>query len=302
MIDVLSRVQTSPRIQAALSYVQMQRWPVFPIAVAGKRPLSPRGFYNATTDMEQILRWWRQWPDANIGIPTGERTGLAVLDVDPRHGGIHSLEQLQRQHGRLPVTRTAQTGGGGLHYWYAYPQGGDRTIKNATNLGGLSGIDLRGIGGYIVAPPSQHESGRGYFWLREEPLAPFPAFLIDLACPSARYATYPIRSPSSFDARRKRERQLARKDGNYWLQQALGKAVPGTRNTTGFWLACQLRDNGIGFDEASSLMQRYAMQVGHRGSEPYTDQEALRSLSSAYCAPPREPARRTATRNTLAYR
>jgi hypothetical protein len=252
--------------------------------------------------VEQILRWWRQWPDANIGIPTGERTGLVVLDVDPRHGGMDSLEQLQHQHGRLPVTRTAQTGGGGLHYWYAYPQGGGRIIKNATNLDGFSGIDLRGTGGYIVVPPSRHESGRCYCWLREEPLAPFPAFLIDLACPLARYATFPIRSPSSSDAERKREHQLSRKDGNYWLQQALEKAVPGTRNATGFWLACQLRDNGIGFDEASSLMQRYGMQVGQRGSELYTLQEALRSLSSAYNAPAREPARRTATHSTMAYR
>jgi Bifunctional DNA primase/polymerase, N-terminal len=295
MIDVLTQVHPSPRLQAALSYVQVQRWPVFPIAVAGKRPLSPRGFYNATTDVEQILRWWRQWPNANIGIPTGERTGLAVLDVDSRHDGMDSLEQLQRQYGRLPVTRTAQTGGGGLHFWYAYPQGGDRTINNATNLGGFPGIDLRGIGGYIVAPPSRHESGRCYIWLREEPLAPFPAFLFDLACPPTRSTTFPIRSPSASIAGRKRECQLARKDGNYWLQQALEKAVPGTRNTTGFWLACQLRDNGIGFDEASSLMQRYAMQVAQRGSEPYTRQEALRSLSSAYSTHAREPARRRGT-------
>lgn len=302
MIDVLSRVQTSPRIQAALSYVQVHRWPVFPIAVAGKRPLSPRGFYNATTDVEQILRWWRQWPDANIGIPTGEGTGLAILDVDPRHGGIHSLEQLQRQLGQLFATRTTQTGGGGFHFWYAYPLDSGHCIKNATNLGGFSGIDLRGTGGYIVVPPSRHESGRCYRWLREEPLAPFPAFLIDLAYPPARYATFPIRSPSSSVARRKSERQLSQNDGNYWLQQALGKAIPGTRNTTGFWLACQLRDNGIGFHEASFLVQRYAIQVGHRGSKPYTEQEALRSLSSAYSAPPREPARSTATRNTLAYR
>lgn len=302
MIHMLTQVHASPCIQAALAYAQVHCWPVFPVAVAGKRPLSPRGFYNATINVNQILRWWRQWPDANIGIPTGERTGLAVIDVDPRHGGMDSLEQLQRQYGSLPATRTTQTGGGGLHFWFVYPQGCNHSIKNATNLGGFSGIDLRGTGGYIVVPPSRHESGRYYCWLREEPLAPFPAFLIDLAHPISPPVPCSTGVKVSGTALGRNEQQPLRKDGSHWLQQALAKAMPGTRNTTGFWLACQLRDDGISFHEASSLMHRYAALVGQQGGDTYTVQEALRSLSSAYSTPARSPARHAAPPDTVADR
>ena len=68
--------------------------PVFPCSPHGKRPLTPHGFKDATTDPTQIRRWWKQWPDANIGIPTGKASGLLALDVDPRNGGFESLEAL----------------------------------------------------------------------------------------------------------------------------------------------------------------------------------------------------------------
>jgi hypothetical protein len=287
---MLSQVYTCTCEKAALSYALTYGWPVFP--VAGKQPLTPRGFYNATTDGDQIQRWWRQWPAANIGIPTGETTGLVVIDVDPRHGGLVALEELQHQFESLPTTRTTRTGGGGLHLWYACPQGGGQPIKNATNLGSFSGIDLRGTGGYVVVPPSRHASGNCYLWLREETIAPLPGFLIDLARPTSPALQGKQLSPR----REKRDGRFSPKDGNYWLQQALQKAVPGTRNTTGFWLACQLRDNGVGFLNATQLMQRYAATVAGRGSQLYTEREALRSLSSAYSTPPRAPARCVSTR------
>ena len=296
MMHVRFQVAPSSLLQAALSYAQQQHWPVFPLAQAGKRPLTTHGLYDATTDVDGILRWWRAWPDANIGIPTGKVTGLVVLDVDPRHGGMASLEQVQHQYGSFPTTRTTQTGGGGWHFWYAYPPGSNATLKNATNLGGWRGLDLRGTGGYIVAPPSRHASGHYYRWVREEPLAPLPVFLMSLARPTGLPACPPSTSRKmERTAPGRNTRHMSRRDGSYWLHQALAKAMPGTRNATGFWLACQLRDNGVGFGEASSLLQQYAAEVSRQGDEPYTVQEALRSLSSAYQTPARPPARRPTT-------
>jgi putative DNA primase/helicase len=129
----------------------------------GKHPRTPNGLRDATTDPEIIRRWWTRWPQANIGIRTGEPLPgggyLAVLDIDPRNDGDAEIEELEAAHGPLPLTVTANTGGGGWHYYYRTDEPiGGRKIG--------SGIDLKAAGGYIVAPPSRHASGRRYAWAR----------------------------------------------------------------------------------------------------------------------------------------
>lgn len=94
------------------------------------------------------------WPDANVAVVTGAISGIVVIDVDPRHGGDESVRDLE-----ITPTTTALTGGGGCHYIYQHP---GSTIPNGANL--LPGIDVRGDGGYIIAPPSVHSSGRQYEW------------------------------------------------------------------------------------------------------------------------------------------
>jgi putative DNA primase/helicase len=122
-----------------------------------KHPLTPHGFQDATTNREQILEWWRRWPNANIGIPTGVSTGFLVVDVDPRNGGNASLEDLKAEHGLFAATAVQRTGGGGLHIVFRYAGG---PVPKAL----ASGIDLKGDGGYIVAAPSVHRSGKQYNW------------------------------------------------------------------------------------------------------------------------------------------
>jgi len=117
--------------------------------------------------------WFDTWPDANVGIAIGAESGLVVLDVDPRHGGTESLEELETRHGRLPLSPVVLTGGGGTHSYFAHPKGG--TVPNRTNFAGLPGLDLRADGGYVVAPPSVHASGRAYEWSKL--LHPTPSFL-----------------------------------------------------------------------------------------------------------------------------
>lgn len=127
----------------------------------GKHPLSrlaPKGLHNATTDEATIRRWWTSWRDANIAIRTGD--GLLVVDIDPKNGGDDSLSDLLALHGPLPDTATVITGSGGTHFYFCV----DGRYRNAANLGGWDGIDVRADGGYVVAPPSLHLSGRRYEW------------------------------------------------------------------------------------------------------------------------------------------
>jgi len=111
----------------------------------------------ATTEAAQIRAWWRQWPNANIGIATGN--GLLVIDIDPRHGGNETIEDLRSDLGAWPDTVEAITGGNGRHIYLA----STTVIKNSAGLFG-AGVDIRGEGGYVVAPPSNHVSGRVYAW------------------------------------------------------------------------------------------------------------------------------------------
>jgi len=185
-----------PPVEAALAYIA-RGWPVFPVAWVtspdgpcacrsgascthpAKHPLVPGGTSSATTDRSHVLDWWRHWPAAGIGLVTGARSGLAVLDVDPRHGGSGSLDALRASVG-VPATLTAQTGGGGQHLYFAI--GDAQRVPNTAGrlpaLGEAAGLDIRGEGGYVVAPPSSHLSGNRYLWLAGTAgPAPLPAWL-----------------------------------------------------------------------------------------------------------------------------
>jgi hypothetical protein len=157
---------------------------------AAKHPYSVRGFaphghLDATLNPRLIERWFGLCiPEANLGVST-ER--LVVIDVDPRHGGDESLAALEREHGELPLTWRALTGGGGTHDIYKAPDGveiGNVVAKQMTDPPLGPGIDIRARGGYIVSPPSRHISGGVYAWSVDHhpaniPLAPAPDWLIE---------------------------------------------------------------------------------------------------------------------------
>jgi putative DNA primase/helicase len=171
----LGSQRQSQLCRAALYYARLG-WPVLPLRPREKAPLTRHGYKDATTDERTIRSWWRRWPNANVGIATGEASGVAVLDVDPRAGGLESLQELIDRHGPLPQTPTAETGGGGLHYYFAV-KGSIRSRKIAP------GLELKAAGGYIVAPPSIHPNGKPYVWLRgyspkDLPLAELPEWTL----------------------------------------------------------------------------------------------------------------------------
>jgi len=121
--------------------------------------LVPRGLHDATTDPATIRQWLALWPDANLGMPTGAASGVVALDVDAAAGGWGTIDRLQAEHGPIPRTRAVQTGGGGIHIWFAHPTG----IPIANSAGKLgAGLDIRGGGGFVLMPPSLHASGRRY--------------------------------------------------------------------------------------------------------------------------------------------
>lgn len=163
-------------VAAALAYAAAG-WPVLPVAAHAKHPLARHGVHDASVDAAQIRRWWRRWPDASVGVATGARSGLAIVDVDVNAGGRESLVGLRSGRLTLPFTLLAYTGGGGVHLYYRQPEGlrVPNTVGRLPNVDGpLPGIDLRGDGGYVVAPPSVHASGHRYRWASRQPDAPAP--------------------------------------------------------------------------------------------------------------------------------
>jgi hypothetical protein len=165
---------------AALAYAE-QGWAVFPCK--GKRPLTQHGCKDATTDPMAIRQLWQQFLLPNIGLATGKPSGIWVLDVDGEAGEA-TLATLEAQHGELPRTVMARTGGGGRHVLFRYHR---EPIKNRAGDIGL-GLDVRATGGYIIAPPSIHpDTGMVYEWDADRhpastSIADAPAWLIKLVC------------------------------------------------------------------------------------------------------------------------
>ncbi|MBF0313357.1 MAG: bifunctional DNA primase/polymerase [Oligoflexia bacterium] len=142
----------------------------------GKHPITKHGVKDATTNYEIIGSWTNRERPMNIGIATGEKSGILAVDVDERHGGHESLYFFEKKNGVLPKTRVCFTGNG-KHLYFRYPKGID--IKCPTEV--LKGIDIRGNGGYVVAPPSLHASGVHYQWEDENvEIAEMPPALLKL--------------------------------------------------------------------------------------------------------------------------
>ena len=120
----------------------------------------PSGLNSATRDEDTVRRWWQLWPEANVGIVTGGVSGIVVLDIDPRNGGTENLAKLEAEHGRLPRTVQVTTGGDGKHFFFKHP--GFRVKCRSGDSALLPGVELKGDGGYVVAPPSVHASGKVY--------------------------------------------------------------------------------------------------------------------------------------------
>lgn len=171
---------------SALYYATRLGFPVFPLRSRGKTPLTQHGFQDASRDPAQVRAWWTQWPDANVGLPTGPAPlgiGLDVIDADGpegvaawtklKHRGCLgcSTEAFCDATGGFDVIAEAFTPGNssvgrgpGRHIYVAASGRG-----NAARINGQP-LDLRGMGGYVVAPPSVNLIGSAYVWLKTPPV------------------------------------------------------------------------------------------------------------------------------------
>jgi hypothetical protein len=189
-------------------------WSVIPIEPGGKKPLIPWAAYQTQrATVRQIRRWWTQWPDANVGIVCGEISGLAVADFDARHKS--DVNAFLKDN---PTARVVRTGSGGWHLYYQHP---GRRVPNQVSREG--GYDVRGDGGFVVAPPSRHANGRRYEWTEQGKIGPYPADLTQLSVNGKQ------------------------RDGHAerWLEKTLGGVSHGLRNDAcarlaGYYLSKQM--------------------------------------------------------------
>jgi predicted P-loop ATPase len=150
-------------LEAALKYATEYGWAVFPCSSTSKKPLTPHGCKDAKKSVGAIKAWWNKWPDASVGVATGTASNLIVIDEDlDEDKGLNGYEEVsawERINGKLPDTALCITGRGGYHLYYRYDKD---DIKNRAGL--LDGVDVRGEGGYVIAPPSMHPNGTEYQW------------------------------------------------------------------------------------------------------------------------------------------
>jgi hypothetical protein len=240
---------------------------------AGKHPighLAVHGAHSATINQQRLRQWWSIHPAANVGIATGDN--IIVLDIDPRHCGDRSLAEIERAHEVLPASWRAATGGGGWHIYFAIPP--TRRYKNKPLA---PGIDVRGYGGLVAAPPSLHQSGRNYAWTHgpdSAALAIVPPWLAALLQPPP-----PILRPIPI-ARLSHERLRAKLDG---VLRAVATANEGERNNFTYWGACRLAEmaaaDTLPHDYAIALIVEAASRTGLSRSEAQrTAQSAFRGV------------------------
>jgi Bifunctional DNA primase/polymerase, N-terminal len=163
-------------IDSALQWIA-DGFSICPLHVRGKRPqgrLAPNGFKSATLDPDVVRDWWTESPNANIGIATG--AGFFVIDLD-NDEAIADFDELAQRHGGMPPTFTVATGRGQHLYFKT-----EAAVPCTTSKIG-AGIDVRGVGGGIVAPPSIHQSGKRYRIIRDDPLVDPPAWLMAIISP-----------------------------------------------------------------------------------------------------------------------
>jgi hypothetical protein len=237
----------------ALCYAA-QGIPVFPCKTKAKTPLTSSGFKDASVDAGHITFWWHKWPQANIGLATGRAAAFWVLDIDGEEGET-SLRELEKKHSELSFNVEVITGGGGRHIYFQWP--GDGDISNSAGKLG-PGLDVRGDGGYVIAPPSLHPCGKRYEWSVDsaDQMRPAPVWLLDL-----------LRKPAE---------RLKSKTPEEWRTLIQGVSE-GKRNDTLARIAGMLLRRGI--DSYVSL-ELCLLWNAYRCDPPLPEDEVVRTVNS----------------------
>ena len=238
-----------------------------------KHPLTANGYFSATTDAECIRAWHEETQGlCNWSLATGAVSGVWVLDSDGPEG-VAALADLERKHGRLLDTPTAQTGGGDGHFhrFFTHAPG----VRNRTRF--APGLDVRGDGGYVLLPPSLHASGNSYRWLTtlDTPIAAAPAWLLSLVMAD------PVLSLPS-------PQPVPIQGMNTGMTLTVGAGTPdlnsspgvgqGSRNAT----LCKLAGVHIARGEALDDVEEAALAWSDRCSPPCSAKDVLRTVGSLW--------------------
>lgn len=309
---ILTPPANNDSILTAAQHALNRGWSVFPVQNAGahaKRPhycLVDTG-HTKTEDgkikpswaplqealpTEAHLRTWFGNPRGKgVAVVTGHLSGLVILDFDGAEGAA--------LHARLGLPVHVRTGSGGIHTYFQHPGWRVSTLnsKAKQELGARwPGLDIRADGGYAVLPPSRNADGP-YAWEAQDgapeplPLDTLPADLREFlglltppAPPVQEAARRPVSSPRADDR--------GRVPTGLLLERALDRVSADGRNNSGFWLAGQLRDNGYSETEAQEVLREYAHLVPDTNTkgkrEPYTIDDARKTVQSAFTRAPRE--------------
>lgn len=230
----------------------------------GKHPRLSSWQTTATADADQVRTWWRQWPSAGIGVATGRASRVWVLDCDGEEALTWYKAKCKAEG--LVKTRGARTGRG-RHFWFRFPEDEGIEIRNAQGI--APGVDVRGDGGYVIAPPTMHRTGTRYEWLTSgaytEAPELAPAWLLELVRarptpPPVKVVTVPGRVPWSAKAA---DEELARRlrldpSARQYLGERLGGIVnerhvrkvkcPKCQDISVWWMI-----NGTGYAKCSHL-------------------------------------------------
>lgn len=267
-------------LKAALYYANHFPWPVLPLywpkkcgkdafcsckrgkncTNIGKHPLwhendLPHGAHSATTDAKLITRWWKRWPQANVGIATGRCFDVLDVDVTASVDGRETLSDFERKYSKLPETIEQITGGGGRQILFMTNA---KKLKNAVKF--APGLDVRTLGGLIVVPPSLHASGKRYEW----ELSSRPGDVALAAMPT--WLTKQIMTSSQPSMNRKRG----------WETELLRGVKKDFRNHTATRLTGFYLNRGLNPDEVLLLLTGWNM----RNIPPLDQDELTKTVQS----------------------
>lgn len=266
VLAALIRVDRSPSLALAARRLAEAGVPVFPCLVEGKRPLTRRGFLDASNDPEQVAGWWSRTPNANIGIPTGAASGVVVVDVDV-HGPHNGRAAYQRAteaglvDGAGLLVRTPT---GGAHVYFPATPGREQRSWQAA----AAGVDFRGDGGYIIAPPSRRIIDGSVRLYEVADLAAHSVGTVDAARLRDFLDPRPVASPHA-------EGTSMAVDGKRLAAWVAGRGE-GERNRGLFWAACRLAENGVSPADALDALGAAAQSAG------LGDREITTTVRSAY--------------------
>lgn len=266
----LIRADGAPSLVVAARSIASAGVPVFPCLPGGKRPLTRRGFLAASSDAALVAAWWSGTPNANIGIPTGTASGVVVVDVD-----VHGPTD-----GRLAWRRAADAGlvsgagllvrtpAGGTHAYFPATPGTEQRSWQAA----AAGVDFRGDGGYIIAPPSQRLIEGSVKRYRIADITAHPVGPVD----AGRLRDFLDPRPVAPAGARASGGEVA-VDAERLAAWVSGRGE-GERNRSLFWAACRLAENGTPPADALDALGAAAQSAG------LSDREITTTVRSAYRA------------------